>query len=224
MNSQSCFLFDLRFDLPSISTVRECHLKVLVIPTDLTEQRKGSIAVLDGSACHLDSKKQSQGIYNKVAFAPFDFLSSVKPAGFHAFLGAFRALAIQDADARRSCPWGTIGMGCSLPHLVTQGIVHFLDDAVVAPLSVVFEHLFPRRKIMWQIPPLASCPFAVEDRIHDVTALVLWLPQIGKPYGFRNMRTKNFPLRIRQVGRVSGRHEPIPIRPEENANFCAVLL
>jgi hypothetical protein len=115
----------------------------------------------------LDSKKQSQGIYNKVAFAPFDLLSSVKPAGFLAFLGAFRALAIQDADARRSCPWGTIGMGRYLPHLVSQGVVHFLDDAAVAPLPVVFEHLFPRWKIMWEIPPLASSPFAVEDRIHD---------------------------------------------------------
>jgi hypothetical protein len=140
---------------------------------------------------------RSAPIDNKVAFAPLNLLSSVKPAGFHAFLGAFRALAIQDADAWRFCPWGTIGMGCSLPHLVAQGVVYFLDDAVVAPLPVVFEHLFPRWKIMWEIPPLASSPFAVEDRIHDVTAFVLWLPQIGKPDGFRYMRAKNFPLRIR---------------------------
>ena len=90
-----------------------------------------------------------------------------------------------------------LACGCSLPHLVPQGVVHFLDDAAVAPLPEVFEHLFPRWKIMWEIPPLASSPFAVEDRIHDVTALILWLSQIGKPYGFRNMRAKNFPLRIR---------------------------
>src|SRR5450759_5001213 len=98
-NSQSCLLFDLRFDLASVSAIRECHLQVPEIPSRLREQWKGSVAVLNGSTCHLDSKEQSQGIHNKMAFAPLDLLSSVKAAGFHAFLGAFRALAIQDANA-----------------------------------------------------------------------------------------------------------------------------
>jgi hypothetical protein len=67
----------------------------------------------------------------------------------------------------------------------------------IPPSAVVLEYLFPRGIVVWKVPPLASGSFAIEDRIDDVTPLVLGLGQIGEVFRFRNVFPENFPLCIR---------------------------
>src|SRR5947209_12051000 len=101
---------------------------------------------------HPEREQESERIDYQVPLAPLHLLSSVISTSFFAFLARLGTLAVQDAGCRRSGrPGRTIAVRRGRPNPRAESIVDLFHGAVVAPLPVVLEHLFPWRKVMWEV-------------------------------------------------------------------------
>jgi len=144
--------------LAGIGTVGEEVAQPRKEIVDRGDDEGSAVAVLDVGAMQFGSDQQAGGVGDKMTLAAFDFLRCIetaRPAGF----GGFDRLTIDDA-----------GRGARLAtnrfaRLQQQLEIDPLQHPSVTPSIEIMLHRRIGRKLPRQLPPLASGPHHIEQRI-----------------------------------------------------------
>lgn len=130
-----------------------------------TQSRKHELCALwvrNTSRSYHNDQQQAHCIDEHVAFAAFDHLASII-ATFAPIRTCLDALAIKTASRRMFVT------PCLHSHLGTDGIVHALPSAVVAPDAEIPIHGLPAREVCGQLSPLATCHKDKENGVDNLT-------------------------------------------------------
>ena len=82
-------------------------------------------------------------------------------------------------------------------HFFSQSVVYLFQRAVLSPATEVFPHQVPRRQVMGKIPPLTTGSRLIEDRIPDLTTLVLRRTPGAPVFGDGFHQVDQCPLSVR---------------------------
>ena len=126
------------------------------------QQRPGGVAVLDRRGGDHHGQHQAQRVHGDVPFPAIDFFRVIPaPAGPGHGVGGADRLGVDHRSGRLGLPPG------GGPGLGAQRVVQPGQGAVVAPGSEVPVHSRPGREAVRKVPPGASGPVQVQNRLDD---------------------------------------------------------
>ena len=130
------------------------------------QQLLGPIPVLNVRWQDHHQQNQTDRVDQEVAFAPVDFLARIVTP-LVAGLGTLDALAVDNRSA------GLRLSATDQAQMFSQMGMNLVPQAVVLPAAKVVIDGAPRSKVFGQIPPLATGPDQIEDRVDQLSERML---------------------------------------------------
>src|SRR6266852_421274 len=130
-------------------------------------------------------------------FLPLISLPASNPCGSMQapLFGAFHALAIDDASGGAGLPFHFLAA------FDVQCMMDAIKRAVAMPPRKIVMQRAARRKVFWNIAPLAAGAQDIHDAVHDRAHVRS--PLAAAAFSGRNQRLDMRPFRIRQIARIS---------------------
>lgn len=157
-----------------------------------------AVAVLNARRDDVDGQEQAEGVGDDEPLAALHLLARIEtPGGSGNGIGGADGLRVDQVRARLRVA------ALSFTDLAAQCVMDALNGSVVVSPGEVPVHRRPRSEVLWQLPPCASGPYHVEDRVHDPPPRMLLPPTALRAHPRRRkQRLHQRPLLIRQVRRI----------------------